>query len=106
MFRHLLRGGICVSLVLMMAAPSAYALTDPTRPGQYHAAGPKIHLKLESVLFSESRRVAVINGKVLAEGERIGSAKVVSIGKDSVRLRRGGKTVRLTLQAPTIRQEK
>lgn len=94
------------TLLLTCLASSALALTDPTRPGQYQPGPAKIQYRLESILFSQSRRVAVINGKVLAEGEKIGSARVLSIGEDTVRLQTGGKTLKLTLQRPSIRQEK
>lgn len=102
-----LKGLLTVWFMLAAWAPlQLQALTDPTRPAEYRAAAQRISFNLESILFSNARRVAVINGKVLAEGERIGDATVTSIGKDSVRLQQSGRVIRLTLQRPLIRQEK
>lgn len=93
-------------IVVSVAIPSQVcALTDPTQPVQYRAATKRVNLNLESILFSEARRVAVINGKALQEGEKLGSARVISIGKDVVRVQQQGKTYDLKLQRPTIRQE-
>lgn len=95
-----------IGLLTFLVTGPAQALTDPTRPAQYQAATQRISYSLESILFSHARKVAVINGKVLAEGERIGRATVTSIGKDSVRLQESGRVIRLTLQRPKIRQVK
>ena len=86
-------------------ASYSYGLSDPTQPSQYRAAAKRVSLKLESVLVSDVRKVAVINGQVLAKGETIGGAEVVSIDKDKVRLRKSGKTISLTLEHPEIRRE-
>jgi len=68
-------------------------LVDPTRPPVVSsaevkgeaaaAAGPR----LQSVLISPARRIAVISGKTLALGEKYGDATVVSISETTVRLR-------------------
>ena len=100
------RFGICALLLAVIPAGYAQALTDPTRPAQYRPVAAQERLDLQSILFSDSRKVAVINGKALTEGERIGGARVLSISKDSVRLRRGGKVVRLQLDNVSIRREK
>lgn len=86
-------------------APGLQALTDPTQPSYYRDASKKQSLHLESILFGENRRVAVINGKALTEGDRIGSAKIISITKDNVKLKRSGELFTLQLQRITIRQE-
>lgn len=95
-----------LAVVLLMQSAAVSALQDPTRPPQYHSSKAQVALTLESILFSDTRRVAVINGKALEEGESLGAARVVSIGKDIVRVQRQGKTYNLTLKRPTIRQEK
>lgn len=91
--------------LLLVIAPVGFALQDPTQPEQYRPARQGAALKLESILFSPDRRVAVINGKALVEGERLGNARVITIGKDSVRVQQGGKIVNLKLKRPTIRQD-
>ena len=94
-----------LAVLLLFFVSTCHALTDPTRPAQYSPPIKRVSYQLESILFSEQRRVAVINGQVLAEGEKIGNAKVTSIDATSVNLRTGEKNLRLTLQKPTIRQE-
>lgn len=89
---------------VLLVAPPAAAFSDPTQPAQYRAAAKRVALKLESVLVSSTRKVAVINGQVVAEGETIGGARVVSIAKDKVRLRKSGKTISLTLKHADIRR--
>ena len=95
-------------LVLLNASWSSVviALEDPTQPPSYHLSSAKKSLRLESILFSDSRRVAVINGKVFSEGESIGNTKVIKIDRDSVKIMRGGKMARLELKRVSIRQEK
>jgi hypothetical protein len=50
--------------------------------------------------------VAVINGKVVAEGESTGGVKVLSIEKDSVHVLSSGSVLKLSLTSVSIRQEK
>ncbi|MEE8057819.1 MAG: hypothetical protein V3T17_08295 [Pseudomonadales bacterium] len=85
---------------------TAAALADPTQPSSYRAASKKQSLRLESILFSAARKVAVINGIVVAEGDSIGNAKIIKIDKESVQVRSAGKIVKLVLRHTTIRQEK
>lgn len=44
-------------------------------------------LKLEGIIWSPSRSAAVINGKLVEVGEWIAQAQVVSIDKESVKMR-------------------
>jgi MSHA biogenesis protein MshK len=85
-------GLICLSV----AMPSgAQALSDPTRPpiptgapvadSGTRASGPA----LQSILLSPLRRLALINGRMVKVGDRVGNARVVAIDFDSVKLRRG-----------------
>lgn len=97
---------ILLSVLAAFKTAQAQALADPTRPAQYHPAAAQAKLNLQSILFGNSRRVAVINGKALTEGERIGGARILSISKDMVRLKRGDKIVRLKLDNASIRREK
>ncbi len=71
-------------------------LADPTRPellapglaGEATAtpgAGPGA--RLQSVFISRSERIAVIDGRRLGLGDRVGSARIVGIELSGVRLR-------------------
>jgi MSHA biogenesis protein MshK len=79
----------------LLAASSAFAqgLSDPTRPP---SASPSIQnttdevSRLQSVLISPGRKLAVIDGRTVALGERVGDATVVAIAPAQVILQRGG----------------
>lgn len=85
---------------------AAWALADPTRPASYqHVAGEQ-GLRLESVLISDSRKVAVINGHVVAEGDRIAGARIIHINRQGVKVSRDGVSRVLVMPHTSIRQEK
>jgi len=54
--------------------------------------------RLQGIFYRKSNPSAVINGKTVHRGDRIGGAKVVSIGRDSVKLDRNGETTVLVLK--------
>ena len=92
---------------------------DPTRPpavmtppiaapGAVYMAprAPRALPQLQSILVSlrtGGRRVAVIDGKTLRQGARVGDAVLVSIGATEVVLRRGGQNQTLKLYRPATR---
>lgn len=110
-----------IAAALMLLAGAACAQTpgsDPTRPPASLIApvrtpdgaiiGPPVRAepRLQSVLVSlrpGGRRVAVIDGKMVRQGQRVGDAVVVAIGAREVVLRRGGRTQTLKLFRPTAR---
>ncbi len=93
-----------LAAVLLIAGNSA-AGPDPTRPptpneirawrGQ--GGDQAATWRLESVLISEHRRVAVINGHTVGTGDQVDGAVVTAIAAGSVRLEASGETVELTL---------
>jgi hypothetical protein len=54
-------------------------------------------LLLTSILYSSTRKIVIINEKMLSVSDTINGAKLVSIKKNSVRLVRNGKTINLRL---------
>lgn len=78
----------------MHQAATAQALTDPTRPpnitaetvGSAASDGAAI---LQSILISSQRREAIINGKTVRVGDKVGNARVASITETDVVLRDG-----------------
>jgi MSHA biogenesis protein MshK len=78
-------------------AARAQALTDPMRPPQLSAAerpvegaqAPQGASRLQSVLISPARRLAVIDGSVVALGGQVGGATVVAISETEVVLKKG-----------------
>lgn len=65
--------------------PNPYAATNATGNVAAVRAEPTFpELRLQGVFFRPSNPSAVINGKTVFRGERVDSARVVAIGKDSV----------------------
>lgn len=97
---------LLVSSLPWAAEPlNAVKLSDPTRPLQETVPTQRVlpALKLNSVLISEQRRLAVINGQTVAEGEQVGGAKVLRISSDRVLLQRAGQPVEIRLHSSVIR---
>ncbi|MGD2111867.1 MAG: general secretion pathway protein GspB [Gammaproteobacteria bacterium] len=102
-----------LALCALLAAPpaGAGALVDPTRPASLdptatlHTGAPRRGWTLDSTLVAPDRRIAVINGKRVAEGESVDGAQVIQIRQLDVLLQAGGRRVKLRL-LPDIVQEK
>ena len=92
MSRSRLAAGLFTLSVIATSPVSALgdvtSLPDPTQPPQMSAApatsSQVFKHKLSSIIFSAQRRVAVVNGKVVAEGEEIDGARVLKIGQAQV----------------------
>jgi len=95
---------------LLAGASLAQPLADPTRPP---TAGPAVELRqgepaptrLQSILISSGRSVAVIDGRAVRVGERVGNAILVSIAPSEVTLQRGAELQRLTLLPNAIEKK-
>lgn len=107
---------LCV-LTALAASPAAAAqatLPDPTRPPAASAdegtrtaparEGSPLH-RLQSVLISPERKLAVIDGRTVLLGGRIDDATVVAITETGVTLRRGERTEVLPLNAGVQKKE-
>lgn len=100
----------CLLCLLMMALlpAAALALQDPTRPpGAGRVASspePERALVLDSILYSEDRRVAVIEGRALREGQGFDNLRVIRIHHDHVRISDSGRERVLYLEGlPQVR---
>jgi MSHA biogenesis protein MshK len=102
----------CLVCALIVGGASAGAVAqpnipDPTRPPQSAASqeteagreakGAKPQPRLQSVLISPRRKLAVIDGRTVRLGGEIDGARVVAITEGSVTLRRGAETYTLSL---------
>lgn len=81
-----------ISLLLVVQGAVAAELKDPTRPS-YYSVGDSAYLqqlqkdyRLHSVLVSDTRRLAVINGKRVREGDQVDQAIVKKISRSGVKL--------------------
>jgi MSHA biogenesis protein MshK len=110
MAQRLSTASLVCALVAAGASPAAAAqarLPDPTRPPQAAASagadapapakGAKPPARLQSVLISPQRRLAVIDGRTVRLGGEIDGARVVAITESTVTLRRGAQTEMLKL---------
>lgn len=88
-----------------VSAQSAKVLRDPTLPltGVSRVVSTA-KLQLHSVLISENRRIAIINGRQVKESDVIQGAKVVRILPGKVIVRQNGKNATLTLGQPIKKQ--
>ncbi|OBV38257.1 hypothetical protein [Janthinobacterium psychrotolerans] len=96
-------------LAALLPQAMAQGLVDPTRPpdaplpgNQAGAIDRRVAPQLQSVLVASSgRRVAVIDGRTVRVGDKVGAASVAAIGDTTVSLQRGKKieTIRLYPQA-------
>jgi len=82
------------------AADRFARLPDPTR-AEYPSHSLSVEKKkaktwiLQSTLISGERRVAIVNGRTVAIGDHLGSAKITDIQDNEIVLRRGQRTFRL-----------
>lgn len=75
-------------IVFLLVWGQANAVQDPTRPP--HAGEPTANpaplrtLSLDSIVYGEGRRVAVIDGRPMREGETVNGVRVKAIHSDRV----------------------
>ena len=99
-----------LGLILFAAQTQAGdTLTDPTRPWKsagYHKQQTRstASYTLNSTLVSRARRVAVINGQHVSEGEAVGNATVVRIGKYDVLLQSPNRQINLKLMPDIVKK--
>lgn len=76
---------------MSLASESFSNIADPTRPlgNLTRHDNPRSALLLTSVMITDKKRVAVINGEKVVEGQEIGGAEVISIQQGKVILLRG-----------------
>lgn len=96
-------------LSLLGTQANADGLADPTRPPgatRRTTAEALQPLRVEAVLRSAERRLAIVNGKVVRTGDRVSGVLILEILDDGVRYLRDGRTqtVRLPSAAMQIRQ--
>lgn len=105
-----------LSLLTTLALPAlAGVLADPTRPPANWQPGPTPAQagtsrqgapQLTSILISHSRRVAVIDGVTLSEGQTANGLTVVRIDKGWVDARVHDTSIRLSLADANVTKER
>lgn len=99
------------TLLLIALAATAHAeiLDDPMRPPMATKSAPVAAAKgmefyLYSTLIAQGRRMAVINGRHVGVGDRIGGAKVEEIMPARVKLRYAGKSRTIHMLPITVKK--
>jgi len=102
----ILTGATVLLLVSMSSDAVAEVLRDPTRPYTapelFQQAQPVF--KVNAIIVSSKRQIAIINGKRVGVGEQINGATVISIEKRELVLDVGGRKIVLQLNNGGMRQ--
>lgn len=101
---------LCLCMALLLGTTGASGLNDPTRPSGIpiaaDVAAGDTAWRLTSTRITPARRSATINGIDVAEGARLGSARVLRISHAQVQLELEGRRLILNLlpaEVKTIR---
>ena len=95
-----------VALLALGGAAGAETLQDPTRPvtaREVTQSPDSGALQIEAIMDSGPRRIAIVNGKIVRAGDRIGTALIEEIGSDSIRYTRDGRSSISTITKPKLR---
>jgi len=71
--------------------------SNAATPGTDSGPAKPAPLKLQAIVFNPSRPSAIINGRTLFIGDKMGALRVVAIGEDTATLAGSGLTNVLTL---------
>ena len=89
----------------------AAALPDPTRPYQYGALveieqmpDEKVQWRLSGIRINENKRSAILNGKLVKEGDKVDGAAVMEIKPSEVTLQQEDKRLVVRLLLSNIKQ--
>jgi len=110
--KHLQIAALIVVFLGQSEPAATSTLADPTRPG-YPAIHPSQKRSgavpgswvLNSTLVSRDRRVAVINGRHVSEGESVDNATVLQIRKLGVDIQVSGKHITLPLLPDIVKRQ-
>ena len=85
------------TLLLSLSAQAATAdrLIDPTRPANAKAAVATQQVdavRLEAIMRSEGAHVAIVNGKIVRAGDRVGAAHIDEVMPNGIRYTREGRS--------------
>jgi MSHA biogenesis protein MshK len=104
---------VSCTILLLLAASFAYAdsLIDPKRPANLPARTGVVRdaepsSRVTAVFLANGRRVAVLDGRVVKQGDRFGDLVIEEVLADGVRFTRGGRSevARLPRQDARVRR--
>ncbi|MBI2994344.1 MAG: hypothetical protein HYY48_09250 [Gammaproteobacteria bacterium] len=111
--------GVDFLLLGALAAPTAMEppaaeLPDPTRPYQYSqavdlasipASAEAQQWRLSGIQVRDGQKRAILNGKLVKEGDKVGEAAVAAIGTSDLTLSIDNRLVVLRLLIPSVKQD-
>jgi Type II secretion system protein B len=90
-----------LTIMINILPVTSYAdLIDPTKPPDLSQTG---NLVLSAIMISPEHRLAVINGKILHEGDMINGLKVISITPNTVDLASSQEKLTLVLLTSPVK---
>jgi hypothetical protein len=101
---------MAVALLLGASAVVAGDLGDPTRPSYLPPAtqgSPKEHApawRVESIIVSAGRRLAVVNGRVVGVNDQVAGARILEILPYEVRLEYQGEIRHISLVPTRVKR--
>lgn len=110
MFSRSILACLAAACAMHEAAGQAAALGDPMRPAARAPEAGAVPdgaaaLRLEGIVFAASRKLALIDGEFLVEGQRFHDVKIERIQRDQVTVQRDGKTWVLRPESATTAAE-
>jgi hypothetical protein len=99
----------CLFLLLTGAVAHSGELRDPTRPatlGRPTVTSLESGVRLEAVLGTGEARRAIVNGRIVRAGDRVGSVQITEITNDSIQYVQSGRThvAKLPTQKVAVRK--
>lgn len=108
--KNLLSVALPVWLFVSSTGLAAEPLQDPTIPPGFvgvnaatEGQGQAPAWKVDSILISKDRRMAVVNGQSVRQGDIVNSAKVIGISATAVTLRNNAETFTVKLLPAPIK---
>lgn len=94
-----------IALAALLMCVTTVGLTDelfrdPTRPYTARATYASVpsQFRVNAIIVSDERRLAIVNGRRVGVGDAVGGAKVTAISKHELTLDVGGETRTLRLK--------
>jgi len=80
-------------------------LRDPTRPVNFIDQGSgKGGMRVDSIISSESRQAALVNGRWVSVGDNVDGKEVTRITADSVQFKTGDKYMVVSVEEQPVKQ--
>lgn len=96
-----------IGLVIIGFCFNAYSAQDPMRPPSWTTRSPAPDaanaesLSLQQILISSTRKIAIINEKIVTEGASVSGARIIEITDEWVRVKRRGRSMTLKVAPMT-----